>query len=78
MVSIGDDNFKEIRLPALAVKGLLNLSRNEMNDLRFVKALLIGFCTVNEIKKCKTIKDIDEAIFEMIKSMEQYKLLVII
>lgn len=56
------DKFVEIRLPAKVVIGLRNMNehkRSERFDVVFLKAMLIGFCT---LKKIKDSDSIDEAI----------------
>lgn len=61
------DEFKEVRLPAKVVNGLLQLNekrRSKQFDLPFLKALLVGFCTVKKIQEHGSI---DEEIVNVAK-----------
>lgn len=58
-----DDGFEEIKLSGQAAEGLVKMNsekRNETFDLRFIKGMLIGFCTVKKVKDFKSYKDLDE------------------
>lgn len=61
------DGFKEVRLPAKVVNGLLKmneLKRSDQFDVPFLKAVLIGFCTM---KKIQEIGYINEEVFNVVK-----------
>lgn len=62
------DEFEEIRLPAKAVISFRKMNeqkRSEQFDVAFLKAMLIGFCT---LKKTKEEDSIDEKIRNVIES----------
>lgn len=64
------NEFKEIRLPAKAVDGLLMMNekkRSQKFDVAFLKALLIGFCTLKKIKENGII---DEEIGRVVKGRD--------
>ena len=61
------DGFKEVWLSAHAVDGLSKMNKKkpgEMYDTIFMKAMLIGFCTMKMIKENDAI---DEGILQLIK-----------
>lgn len=61
---------EEIKLNSQAVNGLIKINKEkpgENFDLRFLKGILIGFCTVKTVKGFKSNDDIDEAVLELIK-----------
>lgn len=54
------DQFEEILLPFKAVNGLLRMNefkRSELFDVAFLKATLIGFCTLQKIKRNGVVDD---------------------
>lgn len=66
------EGFAEIKLPAQAVEGLIKLNRgkrDEQFDLRFMKGMLIGFCTVKKIKEYNGNEDIDESVSALMKGI---------
>lgn len=67
MVLRTDGSSKEI--PTMVVNGLVKMNKQEIADLRFIKGLLIGFCTVDKIKKNISIEDVDEGVLTLIKGM---------
>lgn len=59
MIESGND-FKEIWLSSQVVSGLLQMNKKrstEQYDLLFIKALLIGLCTMKKIKDKEPIED---------------------
>lgn len=66
MAQKGND-FEEIRLPAKAVNGLRKMNeqkRCESFDVAFLKAMLIGFCTLKKIKEQESIDDHIRSVIE--------------
>lgn len=59
-----DDHFTEMKMPALLVEGLLHLNgtenrKNANMDKTFIKALIIGICTIKAIQNnCQIHKDL--------------------
>lgn len=55
-----EDSFEEVRLKSTAVDGLIKMNkkkREKQFDLVYLKALLIGFCTLKTIKDEKSSSD---------------------
>lgn len=72
MVAHGDD-FKEIGLSKKAVEGLKNMNKNKRGtqfDALFLKALIIGFCTIRKIKANGCVED---GIFELISDLFEWR-----
>lgn len=56
-----DGQYKELKMAALLVKGLLELNKDENRDnanldKSFIKALMIGVCTLKKIENGDAIK----------------------
>lgn len=59
MIADGD-HFKEVWLKSTAVTGLIRMNKkkaNQLGDLVFLKALLIGLCSLKVIKSGNPIQD---------------------
>lgn len=66
-----ENGFEEIALSGMAVEGLVKMNegnkRDGAFDLRFVKAMLIGFCTIKKVKVMKEEADIGYEILATMK-----------
>ncbi|XP_031638193.1 uncharacterized protein LOC116350529 [Contarinia nasturtii] len=63
----------QIQLSARAVNGLIKFNTERRNDVgidkKFLKALLIGICTLKRIKESVSMFDIDNAFLGLVKDM---------
>lgn len=66
------DTFVEMRLPAKVVNGLLLMNEKKPSqefDVGFLKAMLIGFCSMKTIKQ----NGCDEAIVNLVKELFEWR-----
>lgn len=77
---VTENGFEEITLSGMAVEGLIKMNegmkRDKTLDLRFVKAMLIGFCTIKQVKVMKEQAEIGMGILTTMKGRIDTKIII--
>lgn len=73
-----EDSFEEVQLKSAAVDGLIKMNkkkREKQFDLVYLKALLIGFCTLKTIKDEKSTFDFlgKDGMLDLLKELFEWR-----